>query len=98
MTETQHSKTKVNEKKFVIRNKLGLHARPAALFVQAANRFQCEVLVSKRKEQVNGKSIMGIMTLAVGMGSSITVRTEGADAAKAMNEITKLIYGNFGED
>lgn len=95
-----HSKKKTNEfeKRFVIQNKLGLHARPAALFVQTANRFDCEVEVRKGRENVNGKSIMGIMTLAVGNGSSIVVRTSGADAKEAMAEISALIEGNFGEE
>ncbi len=87
----------VCEKKFVIRNKLGLHARPAALFVQTANNFQCDVEVMKGRQKVNGKSIMGIMTLAIGAGTTITVRAEGPDATKAMVEISKLIQNNFGE-
>ncbi|MDD5217921.1 MAG: HPr family phosphocarrier protein [Candidatus Omnitrophica bacterium] len=109
MTDSKKEKEKIDkvvkekdpklfcEKKFVIQNKLGLHARPAALFVQTANRFQCDVEVRKGRLKVNGKSIMGIMTLAAGVGTSIMVRTEGADAVKAMNEITKLISGDFGE-
>lgn len=85
------------EKEFVIRNKLGLHARPAALFVKAANNFKCEVEVEKEAEVVNGKSIMGIMTLAVECGTSIIVKTRGVDARQAMNELEALIQGNFGE-
>lgn len=85
------------DKKFVINNKLGLHARPAALFVQTANRFKCEVEVCKSKQKVDGKSIMGIMMLAVGVGQQITVRTLGPDADLAMAEISKLIESNFGE-
>ena len=85
------------EKKFIIRNKLGLHARPAALFVQLANRFKCEVEVVKGHERVNGKSIMGIMTLAAGNGAPITVRTTGEDALEALTEIAGLIENNFGE-
>ena len=85
------------EKKFVIQNKLGLHARPAALLVQTANRFKCEVEIQKGRQKVNGKSIMGIMTLAAGAGTPITVRTCGEDAAEAIEEISKLITGNFGE-
>jgi len=59
----------IREKKIVIRNKLGLHARPAALFVRTANRFQCEIMLHKGKQKVNGKSIMGVMMLAAGPGS-----------------------------
>jgi len=88
---------KVVEKKFVIRNKLGLHARPAALFVRAANRFQSEITIQKGKQKVNGKSIMGVMMLAAGPGSHIIIRILGPDAQRAMTEIEKLIDGNFGE-
>jgi len=97
MPESKKTKKKYFEKKFMINNKLGLHARPAALFVQTANRFQCEIEVRKGREKVNGKSIMGIMTLAAGLGSSITVRAEGPDAQKAITEIEKLIASDFGE-
>jgi len=90
-------KPKVCEKTFVIGNKLGLHARPAALFVQTANKFQCDVNVRKGEETVNGKSIMGIMTLAVECGSTIYVRAEGGDASQAIAAMSKLIEGNFGE-
>lgn len=85
------------EKKFVIRNKLGLHARPAALFVRTANRFQSDVTIQKGKHKVNGKSIMGVMMLAAGPGSRITVRIVGPDAEHAMAEIEKLVDGNFDE-
>ena len=88
---------KAIEKKFVIRNKLGLHARPAALFVRTANRFQSEITIQKGKHKVNGKSIMGVMMLAAGPGSHITIRIVGSDAQRAMGEIEKLIDHNFGE-
>ncbi len=91
------AKKKFLEKKFIIKNKLGLHARPAALFVQTANRFKSEIEVIKGREKVNGKSIMGIMTLAAGAGTPITVRASGEDAAIALAEIAKLINDNFGE-
>ena len=81
----------------LIQNRLGLHARPAALFVQMANRFKSEIEVRKGREKVNGKSIMGIMTLAAGRGSQITIRAAGADAQKAVAELTKLIRSDFGE-
>lgn len=91
-------KYKFFEKRFTIKNKLGLHARPAALFVQTANRFNCDVTVCKGRQKVNGKSIMGIMTLAAAQGSSITVMASGEDAKQALEEFTKLFAGNFGED
>ena len=89
---------KTVEKKFVIRNKLGLHARPAALFVRTANRFQSEITIQKGKHKVNGKSIMGVMMLAAGPGSHITIRIVGSDAQHAMTEIEKLLDSNFGEE
>ena len=94
---TDSAKKKSLEHKFVIKNKLGLHARPAALLVQTANRFKCEVEIQKGRQKVNGKSIMGIMTLAAGAGTAITVRTSGDDATEAMDQIGKLITDNFGE-
>lgn len=91
-------KKKGLKKKFEIRNKLGLHARPAAIFVQTANRFKANVEVIKGKQKVNGKSIMGIMTLAAGKGSSITIHIEGEDEEAAMKEIAGLFEMNFGEE
>jgi phosphocarrier protein len=85
------------EKTFLINNKLGLHARPAAVFVQTANRFESSVEVQKEELNIDGKSIMGIMTLAAEMGSSITVRVTGKDAVAAMDALGKLIESNFGE-
>jgi phosphocarrier protein HPr len=85
------------ERIFVIGNKLGLHARPAAVFVQTANRFEASVEVQKDDIKIDGKSIMGIMTLAAEMGSSISVRVTGRDAAEAMEALAKLIGSNFGE-
>ena len=86
------------EQKFTIGNKLGLHARPAALLVQVANTFQCEVTLQKGKQKVNGKSIMGVMMLAAGMGSVVTVRVVGSDARKALAAISKLFNDKFQEE
>jgi phosphocarrier protein HPr len=98
MTKRQRKiKQEAIERVFVIGNKLGLHARPAAVFVQTANRFEASVEVQKEDIQTDGKSIMGIMTLAAEMGSSITVRVTGKDAAEAMEALAKLIGSNFGE-
>ena len=87
----------VLEQKFTINNTLGLHARPAALLVQTANKFQSEITLQKGKQKVNGKSIMGVMMLAAGLGSHIIVRISGADARKAMAAISKLFQENFQE-
>jgi len=72
------------EKDLPITNRLGLHARPAAMFVRIASRYRSEIWVSKEGEEVNGKSIMGLMMLAAGQGSKLRVRCEGPDADKAM--------------
>jgi phosphocarrier protein len=85
-------------KNFQIANKLGIHARPAALFVKTANRFTCDIFVEKDGEKVNGKSIMGLMMLAAGQGSKLQIRCEGPDAERALEEIEELIKGRFNED
>jgi phosphocarrier protein len=85
------------ERDIAISNKLGLHARPAALFVQTANRFEAGIEIRKDDMAVDGKSIMGIMTLAAEMGSSIKIVATGKDAEAAMNALVQLIESNFGE-
>jgi phosphocarrier protein len=82
----------------VISNKLGVHARPAAMFVKVANRFESEIFVEKDGETVNGKSIMGLMMLAAGPGSRLRVRAAGNDALEAVNEIEALLKRKFDED
>ncbi|MEQ1841862.1 MAG: HPr family phosphocarrier protein [Verrucomicrobiales bacterium] len=83
-------------KTFKITNKQGLHARPAALFVRTAARYTSEIWVIKEDEEVNGKSIMGLMMLAAEFGSELEVRAEGADEAAAIAELDRLISGGFG--
>ena len=85
-------------KEFLVSNKLGIHARPAALFVKTTNRFECDVFVEKDGEKVNGKSIMGLMMLAAGPGSKLTVQANGPDAAKALAEIEALMKRKFDEE
>src|SRR5437870_2922882 len=85
-------------KDFMVSNKLGIHARPAAMFVRTANRFACEIFVEKDGEKVNGKSIMGLMMLAAGPGSKLTVQAEGGDAARALVELEALLKRKFDED
>jgi phosphocarrier protein len=82
----------------VIINKLGLHARPAALFVKTSNRFESDISVEKDGEQVNGKSIMGLMMLAAGCGSKIRIKAVGPDARQAVEELEKLISRKFDEE
>ena len=88
----------VAEKRFVIRNRLGLHARPAALFVQLANKFECDIMVRKGKQEVNGKSIMGILMLAAGKGSRILIRANGQDAQNAIEELEQLLLSDLPEE
>jgi phosphocarrier protein len=82
---------------FVIVNALGLHARAAAQLVQTANRFRSEILVTKDGQEVNGKSIMGVLMLAAAKGTEIAVACEGEDADQAMTDVARLIEAGFGE-
>src|SRR5438067_5391949 len=93
-----NARTQRVEKEIAIVNRLGLHARPAALFVKVASRFRAEVWVKKENEEVNGKSIMGLMMLAAGQGSKLQIRCEGPDAERALEEVEALIKAKFNED
>ena len=86
------------EREFDILNRLGLHARAAAQLVRLANGFASEIRIAKDGMEVNGKSIMGLMMLAAGLGSKLTITCEGADAEKALAEIEALILRKFDED
>lgn len=88
----------VNHKEIMIINKLGLHARAAAKFVKVASNFQCEINVYAGHKEVSGKSIMGVMMLAAGKGSTIEIKTTGPDEDAAMEALEKLINDKFGED
>jgi phosphotransferase system HPr (HPr) family protein len=81
------------KKKLIVKNRQGLHARPAALFVQLANKFDCRITVKRddNNEEVNGKSIMGILMLGVEKGASIIIEADGADAHLSILELEKLI-------
>ena len=80
-----------------IPNRLGLHARAAAKFVQTAARFACEISVTRAGNRVNGKSIMGLMMLAAAQGAELELSTKGQDEAEAMAALLELIDGRFGE-
>jgi len=80
-----------------ISNKLGLHARASAKLTQTASRFQSTVWITKGARRVNAKSIMGVMMLAAGLGSTVELETEGADEADAMAALEKLFTDKFGE-
>lgn len=80
-----------HECKVIIKNKLGLHARPAAVFVQLANKFESNISVTKGNQTVNGKSIMGILMLEANKGSTVHLTVEGQDSKQAVEELTKLL-------
>ena len=78
-------------------NTLGLHARAAATFVKLANRFDCEIFVTKGKTRINGKSIMGLLMLAAGKGTKIRVEAAGSDASAALAKLSHLVSNGFNE-
>jgi phosphocarrier protein HPr len=84
-------------KELVVLNKLGIHARPAAMIVRITNKFKSEVLVEKDEEQVNGKSIMGLMMLAAGNGSKVKFVVTGDDAQQMIAELEQLFARKFDE-
>ena len=84
-------------RELVINNQSGLHARPAAAFVKTANTFQSQITVTKGADSVNGKSIMGLMTLAAASGTTLVLETQGADAEAAADAIEALVEKNFDE-
>ncbi len=85
-------------KKVTIKNKLGLHARAASAFVKLSSKFEADVALRKDEQVIDGKSILGIMTLAASKGSELVISTDGADADQAIQELTGLIDAGFGED
>jgi phosphocarrier protein len=85
-------------RELVVGNKLGLHARPAAMFVRVANRFSSDILVEKDGEEINGKSIMGLMLLAAGCGSRLKVTANGSDANDMIKALEELIARKFDEE
>ena len=91
-------KKSVFTREFKILNQYGIHARPAAMFVKTASRFESEIMVEKGENKVSGKSIMGLMTLEASRGSKLTVTAEGIDAEELIDKIQKLIESKFDED
>jgi len=85
------------EKALVIVNKIGMHARPAALLVKAANDFSCEVSIIKGEKVVNAKSILGLMSAGIKQGESVTLRVNGLDEQQALPVLIALIESGFGE-
>lgn len=95
---TQKTSGTVVERELTIRNKLGIHARPAALFVKTAGRFMSDITVEKDGNRVSGKSIMGLMTLEGYQGSKLRLRAEGEDAEEAIQALAELVEKGFYED
>ena len=87
----------MQQRETTIVNKLGLHARASAKLTQLAGRFHCEIWMTRNKRRINAKSIMGVMMLAAGIGSTVLIETEGVDETEAMNELLGLIANKFGE-
>ncbi len=85
------------EIRLVIRNPVGLHARPAALFVQTSQRFQSEIRVIRNGVEANAKSILKVLALGVSQNDEVTVRAEGPDAGAALSALAELVEGDFGE-
>ena len=85
------------ERTCLVRNKMGLHARPAALIVQTANKFPCDVILLKDGQEVNAKSIMGVLMLAAAKGSEILVRAEGEQASACVEALDQLFLKGFNE-
>ncbi|MGF1655942.1 MAG: HPr family phosphocarrier protein [Verrucomicrobiales bacterium] len=85
-------------KELTITNEMGMHARPAAMFVKAASRYKSDIWVEKDGEQVNGKSIMGLMMLAAGKGTVLNVSAEGPDAEEALVELEEIVGSRFNEN
>lgn len=94
----QEARVKEVSREMTIVNKLGLHARPAAMFVKLANQFKSEIFVEKDNERVNAKSIMGIMMLAAGKGTKIKLIARGEDCEQVLEEFQKLLDSKFGEE
>ncbi len=88
----------MKEGSFVIINKLGFHARAAAQFVKVANSYECEIYVYKNGERANGKSILGLLTLAAAKGTALKITAKGKDEDSALTSLQKLIEGKFGEE
>lgn len=86
------------EKTLLIENKMGLHARPAALFVETASQFESEVIMIKDGLEVNGKSIMGVLMLAAEFGSELTLRVDGEDEEGMLQALEGLLKGKFNEE
>lgn len=85
-------------KDVVVKNQIGLHARPATFFIQKANEFKSSIWVEKEERRVNGKSLLGVLSLGIVGGTGIRVIADGTDEEKAVDELVKLVDSEFSED
>ncbi len=90
--------TTKHAREVTVLNRQGVHARPSAAFVKLASQHPCEVIIEKDGETINGKSIMGLLMLAAGPGSKLTIICEGPDAEKALAKLVELVASKFGEE
>lgn len=97
MDKTESTAAPQLVKELLVQNKMGIHARPAAMIVRITNKFKADVFVEKDEEQVNGKSIMGLMMLAAGKGSKVKFLATGEDAAQLLIELEALFAKKFDE-
>jgi phosphocarrier protein len=88
----------MTEKIIIVRNRAGIHARPAALIAQTANKFRSEVLIQKDDLTVNAKSIMGVITMAAGYNAQLVVRADGSDESEAVGALHSLFENKFEEE
>ncbi len=98
MSTCENSRISVNKRNCLIRNRLGLHARAAAKFVKIANLYEADVWVEIEGNRVSGISILGLMMLAAGPGSEITIETKGIDSEKSLDALIQLVEDKFDED
>jgi phosphocarrier protein HPr len=98
MSSSESTSEQVREERVRIRNRMGMHARPAAEFVKLAGRYRSEISVSRDGVEVNGKSIMGVLMLAAEQGAELRIRGAGEDADAAVEALAALIAGGFGEE
>ncbi len=88
----------MTEKNVVIKNRAGIHARPAALIVQTASKFKSKIAFKNEHEEINAKSIMGIITLGASYNSSLTIKAEGEDESEAVDALSQLFENRFEEE
>ena len=85
------------KKEITVLNKTGLHARPASAFVQEASKYKCDIIVEKNEKQVNAKSIIGILSLGISYGNTISIKTSGESEKEALDALINLVASGFGE-